>query len=386
MHLSSGLHLGYCTNIHRGETWEEIFGALKNHTLAVRNRVAPGKRYGIGLRLGAVAASELTETAKRLEFQRWLDRNDCYVFTINGFPYGRFHGTRVKEQVYRPDWSSPERLAYTKILFDLLAEIIPAGSEGSVSTLPLSFKPFGQTSEQISAMRDNLRDCARHIERRAASSGCDLHLGLEPEPLCTLETSSELIDFLAGIEDWMAPLIGINYDTCHLAIEFEEPREALERLRAAGVRISKFHLSSALKLQPTIDALEKLREFTEDTYLHQVVIRQNNGALRRVVDLPQALTQAVRGPPQPNDEWRVHFHVPVHAQPDLAFNDTRDHIEGVLDVVAETPALCRHFEIETYTWDVLPPELRQPNVVDQIANEYAWVLAQMKRRGLAPNA
>ena len=136
MRLNHGLHLAYCTNVHRGETWPETFAALDRHVLAVRERVCPGRRYAIGLRLSDLASRELSEPETLLAFRRWLDRHDCYVFTINGFPYGQFHNSRVKERVYQPDWTQPERLAYTCRLFDLLAALVPSGVEGSVSTLP----------------------------------------------------------------------------------------------------------------------------------------------------------------------------------------------------------------------------------------------------------
>jgi hypothetical protein len=116
MQLNHGLHLAYCTNVHRGETWAQTFETLERHTLVVRRRVAAGRPYAIGLRLGARAAEELAQPAALTAFRHWLDAHDCYVFTINGFPYGSFHGTRVKEQVYAPDWSTPERLAYTQRL------------------------------------------------------------------------------------------------------------------------------------------------------------------------------------------------------------------------------------------------------------------------------
>ena len=105
MQLNHSLQLAYCTNIHRGETWTETFHALQNYALAVRAKVCPQKRFAIGLRLGERAAVELSERDTLLEFHRWLEKNAGYVFTINGFPYGQFHGTRVKENVYRPDWS-----------------------------------------------------------------------------------------------------------------------------------------------------------------------------------------------------------------------------------------------------------------------------------------
>ena len=99
MKLNHGLHLAYCTNVHRGETWAETFDSLKRNTLQVRERVCSEQPYGIGLRLSNQAAQELSDRAALLEFQRWLGHNHCYVFTINGFPFGQFHGTRVKEQV-----------------------------------------------------------------------------------------------------------------------------------------------------------------------------------------------------------------------------------------------------------------------------------------------
>src|SRR5271155_664834 len=183
MKLNQGLHLAYCTNIHRGETWPETFDSLKNYSLAVRKRVCPRAPFAIGLRLSHRAAVELYDPKTLLEFQRWLEKNSCYVFTLNGFPYGRFHGARVKEKVYLPDWTSPERLAYTNLLFDLLAQLLPAGIEGSVSTVPGSFKEFVKTSAQKKSIRENLWNCVEHISRVSEKSKKKLHLGLEPEPL-----------------------------------------------------------------------------------------------------------------------------------------------------------------------------------------------------------
>jgi sugar phosphate isomerase/epimerase len=166
-----------------------------------------------------------------------------------------------------------------------------------VSTLPISFKGFDWTPVEREAARRHLLDCAAHIEKLARDSGRDLHLGLEPEPLCTLETSEELIAFLSEFDDDFRRVVGMNYDCCHLAIEFEEPRGgAGANWRRPGVRISKFHLSSALRLHPSAEALARLREFDEETYLHQVVVRPGDGGpLRRHLDLPDALLAAAEG-------------------------------------------------------------------------------------------
>ena len=391
MELKHGLHLAYCTNIHRGETWAETLAALKTHTLAVRARVCPDRPFAIGLRLSEVAAWELSDQAIRAEFRRWLEANKCYVFTINGFPYGPFHGAPVKEAVYTPDWSTPERLAYTNRLFDLLADLVPPGVSGSVSTLPGSFKPFIRSADQVAAIRANLWRCVDRVAKLSHSSGRHLHLGLEPEPLCLLENTHETVAFFADLRrdrpgderlDWF---LGVNYDTCHLAVEFEEPVNALGRLREAGIKISKLHLSSALKTIHTPAARFALGQFADAVYLHQVVARDADGKLIYYRDLPDALASV---PPSTDqavaaEEWRIHFHVPLHAATAVPFTNTNDHLLGTLDFLAQNPGVCTHLEMETCTWEVLPQELNCRNVVDQLAAEYAWTLARLEERGLA---
>jgi len=387
MRLAHGHHLAYCTNVHRGETWPETFAALERYTLAVRERVCPGRPYAIGLRLSAQGARELSEGRALPEFRRWLDGHDCYVFTINGFPFGRFHGERVKEQVYAPDWTTPERLDYTNRLFDLLAELLPPGVEGSVSTVPGSFKEFIRTEEQRRAIRENIFQCVKHIQRRAETSGRVLHLGLEPEPLALLETTAETVEFFTRLRDEhsgdvrLAQCLGVNYDTCHLAVEYEQPAQALASLRRNGIKISKLHLSSALKARPTPQARAALARFADDVYLHQVVARGAGGELVRYRDLDAALGAAA-----PAEEWRVHFHIPLHCPAAEWFETTTDHLLGALDVLAAEPGLCSHLEMETYTWEVMPPELKSRDVVDQLAAEYQWCLRELRARGIIPMA
>ena len=389
MKLGHGIHLAYCTNIHRGETWAETFDNLQRFTLPVRDRVCPDKPYAIGLRLSDQAARELSGTAALLAFRKWLDQNNCYIFTINGFPYGRFHGTPVKDQVYAPDWTTNERVEYTNRLFDLLAQLVPEGVEGSISTVPGSFKEFISTKEQEQALRDQLWRCVEHIAKLSERIGKVLHLGLEPEPLCYLETSEETVKFFELLradrpgDVRLDAHLGVNYDTCHLAVEFEEPDEAVRRLQQHRIKISKLHFSSALRVCPTPDARDALKAFADDIYLHQVVQRAVDGSLRRYRDLGVALAQPSTIGHQPAAEWRIHFHIPLHSKPTTLFDTTSDHLLGVMDLMKKNPVFCSHIEMETYTWEVLPPELKNRNVVDQLVAEYQWTLARLEERGLA---
>ncbi len=388
MRLHHGLHLAYCTNVHRGEGWAETFETLRVHTDAVRRRVSTDAPYAIGLRLGAQAAADLAAPAALDEFRRWLEAHDSYVFTINGFPYGSFHGTRVKEQVYAPDWSTPERLAYTNTLFDLLVALLPPGVPGSVSTVPVSFKGFPASAERDAQVFANLAACARHIEALGDRAGVDLTLGLEPEPLCVLETTDETVAFFerwAHVDrraDHWRRFVGVNYDCCHLAVEFESPQLALDRLAGAGIRLSKLHLSSALRVRPTTAGRAAIAAFVEPTYLHQVVVGDPaTGAVSaRYVDLPDALASDEAA--ADDREWRVHFHVPLHEPPGEPFLDTRDHLLGALDWLAAHPGACPHIEMETYTWEVLPARLRL-DIEEQLVREYAWTLDACAARGLA---
>ncbi len=375
-------HLAYCTNIHPAESWEETLQVLKKHTLKVRDQVCPaGSDYAIGLRLSARAASELLHGNHLAEFKSWLQAEKCYVFTINGFPYGSFHGTRVKEKVYQPDWSSEERLNYTKDLFSIIAQLVPEGIDGSVSTLPGSFKDFHADENAICR---NLETCAEHIEKLSIKHNRDLHLGLEPEPLGHFENTEETLRFfhmlLQSVIDpeLIKRRIGINYDTCHFALEFDSCINSLDALRAAGLRISKVHLSSALEFDPhSENAIKAITAFDEPTYLHQVIVSDASKQLTRFKDLPDFICShkspdfTTASP----SRARIHFHIPLYAEPAAPLSSTQGHAVDAIKYLKANPGFCSHFEIETYTWGVLPSELKIA-IDEQIAREYRWVFSQ----------
>lgn len=370
-------HLAYCTNIHPAEDWESTFRAISTHTMRVRELVADKEAFAIGLRLSAKAASELLYGDALARFKDWLISENAYVFTINGFPYGDFHGTTVKRNVFRPDWTDPARLEYTKELFTIISELVPKDIEGSVSTLPGSFKEF-EADETV--IISQLVELAGFVDALSDVSDRDLHLGLEPEPRGHFENTEETLRFFDRLLD-AAPdheqikrRIGINYDCCHFALQYEEARNSLKALRGEALRISKIHLSAALALDPRVpQAVEAVSAFDEPTYLHQVLARHPDGRIERFTDLPDGLASLDTEDGRDAEQWRVHFHIPLDAEPAAPLATTRENAREALKVAEEIPGLCQHWEIETYTWGVLPAGMQRP-VEEQIAAEYRWVL------------
>ncbi len=377
------MFLAYCTNIHPAESWEETFAALRTTALQVRDMLyitCPQaesllRPFPIAPRLSARAAVELRNGDHLSQFRDWLQAEECEVFTINGFPFGAFHGTRVKEMVYRPDWTDPARYAYTLDLFHILAELLPTGKEGSVSTLPGSFKAFAADDALIV---QNLINIAHEIEHLSIKSGHDLHLGLEPEPLGHFENTIETLAFFERLfsaagesAELVRRRIGVNYDTCHFALEFDDCLESLSLLRAAGIRISKVHLSAAIEIDPHDEsAIAALQSFAEPTYLHQVLLLSANGSIRRFADLPDFF--AAQPASAEENVARVHFHIPLDTRPAPPLHTTQDHARDLLAYWVMNPDFCQHFEIETYTWGVLPDQMQRP-LAEHIAAEYRWV-------------
>jgi len=363
-------HLTYCTNIHPGESWGETRANLEHHVVAVKRRVSPVAAFGVGLRLSARAAHELATGPALDELEAMLAANDLYVFTINGFPYGSFHGAPVKDTVYRPDWTEPERVAYTNLLADLLARLLPDGVHGTISTVPGCFRP--RTSDAASrSIAANLARSAAHLAGLEARTGKRIVLALEPEPCCSIETLAEAAAFFtAHIDDRRH--LGICLDACHAAVEFEDLAAGLDVLRAAGVTVAKLQLSAGLAVAP-VGPVQRaaLAPYAEHVYLHQVVARCGD-RLVRYTDLPQALAEAA-----PADEWRIHFHVPVFRRELGAFTSTQPFLAELLAMHRRAP-IAAHLEVETYTWDVLPPALRDEPIADAVARELRWVLDKLR--------
>ena len=389
MQLSSGHSLAYCTNVHRGEGWLETFLNLQTHTLKVRQQVCPNKPYAVGLRLGNPAAQELSQEKNLNTFREWLEKENCTVSGINGFPYGAFHGQSVKESVFLPDWTDPNRLEYTKKLFDILAALNPPNQQGTVSTLPATFKKFNRTDGQIKELQKNILACAEYLVRLRDRTGVTLKLALEPEPLGYFENTQQTIDFFDQLRRQEASpglvdsFLGVCYDTCHFALQYEDAAQSIDKLNSNGAPVLKYHLSSALRLKPTDAALERLATMHEPTYLHQCIGHKETGELIYFKDIPDALADI--NSLMKLNELRVHFHLPLHSAPiEKDFSNTTDFLKKVISVIMRQPGRAKELEIETYTWEVLPVSLQSREVTEQVVEEYRWVLNELNQYGVRP--
>lgn len=364
----STVHLAYCTNVHPAETLDGVLAQLRDHCEPVRKKLGRD-RIGIGLWLAKDAAHSLvTDPAALRGLRTELDRRGLEVVTLNGFPYEGFGAEQVKYRVYKPDWTDPERLSHTTELARLLAALLPDDvTEGTISTLPLAWRtPFD--TPRAEAARTALTVLAQRLDALTELTGRSIRIGIEPEPGCTVETTADAIAPLTAVGH---DRIGVCVDTCHLATSFEDPRTALDALGAAGIPIVKSQLSAALHAEhPHLpDVREALAAFDEPRFLHQT--RTLTGAgLRGTDDLGEALATDALPDTAP---WRSHFHVPLHAAPAAPLTSTLPVLQDVLTRLVGGPApLTRHLEVETYTWQALPPALRprgRPQLAEGIAAE-----------------
>ncbi len=368
-------NIGYCTNVHAGATLDETRINLGRHAVAVRNTLGLDGPLGIGLWLSAGAAREMVASDGATAFADWLHGAGLDVFTINGFPYGDFHKRVVKHEVYRPDWRSPQRLAYTLDLARILAVLRPGG-EGGISTLPLGWGPW-LTHDGVRAAAANLRQAAQALADLEQATGVLVHLDLEPEPGCRLQRATDVVrlferHLLTGTDDdVILRHLRVCHDICHAAVMFEDQAAMLAAYDSVGVQVGKVQVSSAVVARfddaDPDEVRRALGRFREQRYLHQTMVRTAKTAEPVFYeDLPAALASA-----EPVGEWRVHFHVPIFLERLGPLRTTAHEIDRWLDLVKNRPEF-RDFEVETYAWAVMPAEHKR-TLADDIAAELRWL-------------
>jgi len=397
MDLGNGLgHLTYSTLVHPGDDWEQMWASLTTYVPKVKARFAHNQRFGVSLRLSASSAQTLAGSAtERDKLKKFLADNGMYLYTVNAFPYGAFKGTVVKEQVYEPDWRSEERTRYTTNVADVLADVCGAGISPSIQSAPLGFKPRVTGSDVVASYTDHVLRVAAHLVALEQRTGCTVTLALEPEPYCFLETTDEAVDYFTHhlysgtAAETLAKLahipiseahvalrrhVGVVFDICHQAVEFEDIAASLQKLVDAGIPIFKLQEAAALWMpQVTPAVVDTLRRYSKTIYLTQTV-EKKDGKLTRFLNLEDAFA-AFENNPGPR-EWRTHFHVPVFLDDLGPFRTTRFAIEDALAFHKKKP-LSRQLEIETYTWDMLPENLKTGDIVDYVCRELDWVRGQL---------
>lgn len=385
--LGPNTTLGYCTNVHAGTSFDEIRANLLQYAVPVKHRVSPGEPMGVGLWLSADAARyALANPTVLIDLKSWMLGMGLAVYTINGFPYGNFHEPVVKTNVYAPDWTTPERYNYTLTLAKVLAELLPEGAEGSISTLPLGWPAHSGGADQDlhrvkSASAGQLHNLVHELARLELDTGKHIHVDLEPEPGCILDTAPGIVNFfkqylLDSPDDVsIRGYLRVCHDVCHSAVMFESQGEALAAYQAAGLHIGKVQISSAVSVKfdgmtgnERLSAKEQLKAFAEDRYQHQTSIRFADGSKKFFNDLPDALAAY----DMPEGEWRIHFHVPLYVKRFGQLETTQSDIADCLNNLQPVHE-CNHFEVETYAWNVLPPELAREELADGIADELKWV-------------
>lgn len=377
--------VGYCTNVHAGESYREILDNLERHALRVKEIISPNEPMGVGLWISAAAARQIIDEQWILPLRDWLRERGLNAFTLNGFPHDHFHEKVVKDRVYRPDWISAARAQYTRDLIVILKQLLDEGEEGSISTLPLGWPTHGPWGEsQLAAAAMQLTTIAIALHTAREDDGRLIHLDIEPEPGCVLQTGEQAAAFIA---DRLFPLseqanlpcreyMRICHDVCHAAVMFEDQGESLRIYERAGVRVGKVQVSSAVDVdfdampaKRRRDAMERLSDFAEPRYLHQTTIKRDS-RMEMFTDLSDAL--ASRHALDLAGRWRIHFHVPIFLD-GLGFGGVgTTHGEIALAVRAARAMGVRHWEIETYAWDVLPDDLRPVSLAEGIAREFSW--------------
>ncbi|MFC0504035.1 metabolite traffic protein EboE [Micromonospora costi] len=379
------VHLGYCTNVHPAEDLAGILAQLDTYAVPVRETLG-ADLLGLGLWLAAPVAAELAADATaRGRLRTELAARGLEVVTLNGFPYAAFQAPVVKGEVYHPDWTTTRRLAYTLDLARVLADLLPDdAARGSISTLPLAWRrPWDADRADVSRRRlDELAAGLAAVER---DTGRPVRVAFEPEPGCLVESTGQAAALLSGMD---TDRLGVCVDLAHLACAWEEPAEALARLRAAGLPVVKVQVSAALEAADPAGSADALRRWVEPRFLHQTRAAGCAGAADpadpayAADDLDAALDAELPG------RWRVHYHVPLHAPPEEPLSSTLPVLRAALAALFTGPeAGCDHLDVETYTWGVLP-EARRPRTDAElaagIAAELAFARDELVALGLTP--
>ena len=332
-------------------TWKSVLKNLDDVVLPIKALVAPNRPFPVSLHLGNRAQKEALGHSSDLG--DWLEAHGCFLAALNAFPYGRFQNAIVKTKAYRPNWTDPDRLTYTRRAIAFLSGFLREGQTGTVTTVPGGWRGEWISPDDDHEALRNIRKAADYCREVEFLSDRRVCLAIEPEPGCAWELFDPSVE-AAG------PEIGWCLDTCHAAVEFQ----SLENLDWS--RIVRVQLSAAIECDNTPEARAALAPFAEPRYLHQTRAAIEGEIIGAWPDLPDALADLPKLPKQAM--VRTHYHVPLTWKGAGPLRSTRPHLTPAFFKQARA-TFC---EVETYTYSVLPPALRPGSFAEGIAAELRW--------------
>ena len=377
--------VGYCTNVHPGNSLDEVKKNLEQFALPVRDAIVESSEsLGIGLWLSESTSNELVESSSQESFRDWLLERRLSPYTFNGFPFGDFHQRVVKHSVYSPTWAERSRLEYTQRLAEIQS-VIFAGRLATISTLPLGWPHKSNSST------DFLIQCGRHLIeiseylfKLEEETGKQIVVCLEPEPGCIFDTAIGLVEFFEAYvfshcddkaEQRARRHLGVCHDVCHSAVMYESQHDAVKAYSQAGIPVAKTQISSAVEAEfdarepkEKTELLKRLKQFVEPRYLHQTSVR-SDGKVKFFEDLPLAIAAAENS--EPCGLWRVHFHIPICQDKYGLIDSTQSDISEFMQAISKF-SVSPQLEVETYAWNVLPAELQNESLDASIIRELDW--------------
>jgi len=352
--------LGYCTNVFPGDSFDSVIRNLEQFVRPLKQALSFDTGIGIWLSANALLDADAARLKETLE--------ECGVqlMTCNGFPAVNFHAKQVRHDVYLPNWSMDARLEYTTGLAQLCAAVTKRPSFG-ISTLPLGWNKHEFDNKDAAAL---LSTCFDSLEELEQNSGISIHLDIEAEPGCRLQTSNDVSNFVNaafGDDERVRRYLRVCHDTCHAAVMQESIETCLKHYEEAGLLIGKVQVSSAIQCfvneTNANDNYQGLAQFNEPKFLHQTTI-QTDETLHFFEHLDDALKARLNG------LWRVHFHVPIHKSSLGMVQTTQQDLKHTIEILKTYD--IETWEVETYTWNEMPSTIKQDELVESMSKELHW--------------
>lgn len=318
---------------------DRLLEHLCERSAPIKERFARNATLGIVAGLTAADALVLRSGDSAARLRDELAAAGLAITGIDGRSCETPDAVRSKIDAFAPDWRDPERLSYTVLLAWLLAEFLPAGSEGAISTTPLSFRGWVHPRDDAgrAGILRNLESFAEQAERIFDATGRRIRLALEPAPGAMLENVQDAVDFFATLPDGLGaklrPIVGLSLDACSLTAAYDAPERAVSLLQKEGIGVHRYRLRAAIRMVvPSVVTARAplaaaLAPWGRQSGFHQVMERHANGAIRYLGDLAAVQDELFGTLAR---EWRVACPFPVHSGSHLGLETTQRDAAALL--------------------------------------------------------